>query len=158
MRAKIVSQIRSIRSTVSFGVEDIEYTYRINRAGYRILVHRDSIIDHPVGKGLRARILGVDLYTTNHPAFRRYLYFRNLVFFWVRLYHRRNWPMLLVWFGFRLSAILTGIVFLERERWSKLKACALGIRDGLCGRIDRNVSGGTPGKFAKYRIRREEVR
>ena len=134
---------------LSLDYGDIEYTYRINRAGYRILVHRDSIVDHPVGKGLHARILGVDLYTTNHPAFRRYLYFRNLVFFWIRLYHRRNWPMLLVWFGFRLSAILTGIVFLERDRWSKLKACALGIRDGLWGRLDRNVSGGTPGEFTK---------
>lgn len=143
---------------LSLDYGDIEYTYQINRAGYRILVHRDSIVDHPVGKGLHARILGVDFYTTNHPASRRYLYFRNLVFFWIQLYHRRNWPMLLVWFGFRLSAILTGIVFLERERWPKLKACAMGIRDGLCGRLDGNVLESTPGELTKYRIRREQVR
>ena len=121
---------------LSLDYGDTEYTYRIHRAGYKILVHRDSIIDHPIGRGLQGRILGWDFHTTNHSAFRRYLYFRNLVFFWLRLYHRRNWPMLLVWFGYRLSMILAGIVFLERERGPKLKACLLGIRDGLRGRLD----------------------
>jgi GT2 family glycosyltransferase len=121
---------------LSLDYGDTEYTYRIHRAGYKILVHRDSIIDHPVGRALHGSILGWDLYTTNHPALRRYLYFRNLIFFWLRLYHRRNWPMLLIWFGYRLSRILAGIVLLERERGPKLKACLFGIRDGLRGRLD----------------------
>ncbi len=123
---------------LSMDYGDVEYTYRIHRAGYQIFVHRDSILDHRVGQGLHGRILGWDFYTTNHSAIRRYLYFRNLVFFWLKLYHRRNWPLLLVWFSYRLSAILAGIVLLERERGTKLKACLLGIRDGLLGRLDRN--------------------
>lgn len=122
---------------LSLDYGDTEYTYRIRRAGFQILVHRDSIIDHPIGRGLHGRILGRDLYSTNHPAFRRYLYFRNLVFFWLRLYQRRNWPMLLVWFGYRSSVIVAGIVFLERERGAKIRACALGIRDGVLGHLDR---------------------
>jgi len=121
---------------LSLDYGDTEYTYRIHRAGYRILVHCDSIIDHPVGRGLHGRILGCNLYSTNHSAFRRYLYFRNLIFFWLRIYHRRNWPMLLVWFGYRLGVILAGIILLESERGAKLKACLLGIRDGLRGRLD----------------------
>lgn len=121
---------------LSLDYGDIEYTYRIHRAGFRILVHRESLIDHPVGKGLHRRILGHDFYSTNHSVFRRYLYFRNLVFFWLRIYHRRNWPMLLVWFGYRLSVILVGIVALETERGSKLKACFAGILDGLRNRMD----------------------
>jgi rhamnosyltransferase len=124
---------------LSLDYGDTEYTYRIHRAGYRILVHCDSIIDHPIGRGLHARILGCDLYSTNHPAFRRYLYFRNLVFFWLRIYHRRNWPMLLVWFGYRLCIILAGIILLEGGRRAKLTACWLGIRDGLRGRLDRTL-------------------
>ena len=119
---------------------DIEYAYRISRAGYRIVVHCDSIIDHPIGRGLHGRILGRDFYSTNHSAFRRYLYFRNLVFFWLRLYHRRNWPLLLIWFGYRFGAILFGIMFLERQRRMKIKACLLGICDGLRGRLDQNFS------------------
>src|SRR6266850_293320 len=118
---------------LSLDYGDTEYTYRIHHAGYRILVHRDSIIDHPVGRGLQRRILGWTLYSTNHPAFRRYLYFRNLVFFWLRIYHRRSWPMLLFWFSCRLSMILAGIILLERDRRRKIKACFLGIGHGVCG-------------------------
>ena len=121
---------------LSLDYGDTEYTYRIHRAGYKILVHCDAVIEHPVGRGLQGHLLRWDLYSTNHSAFRRYLYFRNLVFFWLRLYHRRNWPMLLVWFGYRLGAILAGIVFLERDRGPKIKACLFGIRDGLLGRMN----------------------
>jgi GT2 family glycosyltransferase len=125
---------------LSLDYGDTEYSYRIHRSGYKILVHCDSVIDHPVGRGLHGRIMGWDLYTTNHAAFRRYLYFRNLVFFWLRIYHRRNWPVLLIWFSYRLSMILAGIMLLERERRSKLRACLVGIRDGLRGDLNRNFS------------------
>lgn len=123
---------------LSLDYGDIEYTYRIHCAGYRILVHRDSIINHPIGKGLHRRILGLDIYSSNHSAFRRYLYFRNLVHFWLRIYQRRSWPLLIVWFSYRLTVTLTGIVVLENERGSKLNACFAGIRDGLRGRLDAN--------------------
>ena len=121
---------------LSLDYGDTEYTYRIHRAGFKIVVHRNSVIDHPIGRGLHRRILGRDVYSTNHPPFRRYLYFRNLVFFWVRLYHRRNWPMLLIWFGYRAGIILTGIALLEEDRWRKIRACLAGISDGLRGRLD----------------------
>ena len=143
---------------LSLDYGDIEYAYRISRAGYRILVHCDSIIDHPIGSGLHGRILGRDLYTTNHPAFRRYLYFRNLVYFWLRLYHRRNWLMLLTWFTYRLTAILAGIVLLESERGPKLKACILGIRDGLRGDLGRNFPDHPAGEFRQRRTRPEPLR
>jgi GT2 family glycosyltransferase len=123
---------------LSLDYGDTEYTYRIHRAGYKILVHLDSIIDHPLGRGLHRRILGRKFYTSNHPAFRRYLHFRNLVFFWLRIYHRRNWPMLLVWFLHRLSVMLVTIIFLERERGLKIKACLFGVRDGLRGCMNRS--------------------
>lgn len=123
---------------LSLDYGDTEYTYRIHRAGFKILVHCDSIVDHPVGRGLHGRLMGWNLYSTNHPAFRRYLYFRNLVFFWLRLYHRRNWPMLAMWFGYRLTMILAGIVLLERDRGQKIKACLVGIYHGLRGRLDGN--------------------
>jgi rhamnopyranosyl-N-acetylglucosaminyl-diphospho-decaprenol beta-1,3/1,4-galactofuranosyltransferase len=121
---------------LSLDYGDTEYTYRIRRAGYKILVHRDSLIDHPLGRGLHRRILGYEFYTSNHSAFRRYLHFRNLVFFWLRIYHRRNWPVLLIWFGHRMSVMLARIIFLERERGRKVKACLAGVRDGFRGRLD----------------------
>jgi len=125
---------------LSMDYGDMEYTYRIRQAGYKVLVHRDCVIDHPVGQPLHRRILGLDIRTTNASAFRRYLFFRNLLFFWLRLYPRRNWPMLAVWFGCLLAAVLSGIVLLERQRGAKVRACFLGIRDGLLGRVDRTLT------------------
>src|SRR5207244_11592517 len=58
---------------------DTRYTYRVQRAGFKILVHCDSIIDHPVGRGLHGRILGWELHSTNHSAFQRYLDCGHLV-------------------------------------------------------------------------------
>lgn len=121
---------------LSLDYGDTEYTYRVHRAGYKIIVHRDSIIDHPLGRGLERRILGRAFFSSDHPAFRRYLHFRNLVFFWLRIYPRRNWPMLLVWFGYRLGVMFAAILFLESHRGPKLKACLRGICDGLRGRLD----------------------
>jgi rhamnopyranosyl-N-acetylglucosaminyl-diphospho-decaprenol beta-1,3/1,4-galactofuranosyltransferase len=121
---------------LSLDYGDIEYSYRIHRAGFAVFVHRHSLIDHPIGKGLNRRVAGREIYSSNHPPFRRYLYFRNLVFFWLSIYHRRNWPMLLVWFGYRLCAILIGIVLVENHRGPKLAACFAGILDGIRGRLN----------------------
>jgi GT2 family glycosyltransferase len=125
---------------LSMDYGDMEYTFRIRQAGYKVLAHRDCVIEHRVGDPLHRRVLGVDVRTTNHSAFRRYLYFRNLLFFWLRLYPRRNWPLLIFWFCCRLATTLSGILLVERQRGSKIRACFLGIRDGVLGRMDRNLT------------------
>ncbi len=125
---------------LSMDYGDMEYTFRIRKAGYKVLAHRDCVIEHRVGDPLHRRLLGVDVRTTNHSAFRRYLYFRNLLFFWLRLYPRRSWPSLTFWFCLRLATTLGGIVLIERQRGAKIRACFLGIRDGFLGRMERNLT------------------
>jgi rhamnosyltransferase len=130
--------VRGVWEDFSFDYGDIEYAFRIRSAGYLIVVRTDIVIDHRLGDGMSRRVFGVNFYSTNHSAHRRYLYFRNLIFFWLRLYPRHNWPMLLIWFSYRTSIIVSGILFFERGRGRKLKACLYGIRDGLRGRLDGN--------------------
>jgi rhamnosyltransferase len=132
--------VRGFWEDFSMDYGDIEYAFRIRSAGYQIVVRNDSVIDHRLGDGTCRRVFGVNFYSTNHSAHRRYLYFRNLIFFWLRLYPRHNWPMLLIWFSYRTSMIVSGILLLERGRGRKLKACLFGIRDGLRGRLDRNFA------------------
>ncbi len=120
---------------LSLDYGDMEYSYRLSHAGYRVLVHKESFLDHPVGRALKGKFLGLTIYSTNHAASRRYLLFRNLVYFWLKIYPRRNWPMLMIWFLCRLGVIVLGIVLLEDERGLKLRACLQGIRDGVLGRL-----------------------
>jgi len=130
--------VRGVWEDFSIDYGDIEYAFRIRSAGYQIAVRTDSVIEHRLGSGICRKVFGLNFYSTNHSAHRRYLYFRNLIFFWVRLYPRHNWPMLVIWFSYRTSMIVSGILFFERGRGRKLKACLCGIRDGLRGRLDGN--------------------
>ncbi len=116
---------------LSLDYGDLEFSYRIRRAGYKVVVHRFSIIDHAVGKTKEVRVLGFPLVTTNHSAARRYLFFRNLVYFWLYLYPRRNWVMLGVWFAYRVGLTILGILIGEQDRARKMLACGRGVWDGL---------------------------
>jgi rhamnosyltransferase len=116
---------------LSLDYGDMEFCYRIRQAGYKVLVHRFSLIDHPVGQHKQIYILGLSLVSTNHSVSRRYLYFRNLVYFWLFLYPQKNWFMLGIWFLCRLMVTLLGIAIMENNRVPKVLACLRGIWDGL---------------------------
>lgn len=114
---------------------DIEFIYRIRRAGYRVLVHRHSIIRHALGWQRKTTLLGRTIYSTNHSAFRRYLYFRNGVYFWFYLYPRRRPTFIAFHLGASLMSQIAKILLMEDDRWSKISASLRGVRDGLRHRI-----------------------
>ncbi|WP_447980624.1 glycosyltransferase [Candidatus Nitrospira bockiana] len=116
---------------LSYDYGDTEYTYRIRAAGYRLLTHRFSFVDQRVGRSKQIRVLGRPLVTTNHPPRRRYLFFRNLVFFWLHIYPHRHWPTFGAWFLYRLGVTIAGIVVFEDHRLPKIAACFKGIWHGI---------------------------
>ena len=114
---------------------DMEFSLRLRQAGRRIVVSKRAMIVHHVGDAKELRILGRSALTTNHPAERRFLFFRNLTYFWLYLYPRRNWPMLLAWFGFRFGATVLKIVIEEPDKRARVAACFLGTWRGLRGQL-----------------------
>lgn len=77
---------------------DLEFGYRIKCAGYKIVVDPKSIVDHRIGKVTHVTLLGRKLITSNHLPFRRYLSFRNMVYFWLYLHPaRRLVPVVFFW-------------------------------------------------------------
>lgn len=117
---------------LSFDYGDIEFFYRVRKAGFRILVQRSSILNHQLGETKHIQICGRRLLsTTNHSPERRYLYFRNLVYFWLYLYPQKNWFMLVIWFGYRLTTALLRILLIEEKALHKMWACLRGVWDGL---------------------------
>ncbi len=119
---------------------DMEFTYRMRRAGYKVLIDHSSLIDHPLGATREKRILGWRVIGRNYSATRRYLFFRNLTFFWLYLYSEKNWPVLIIWFVQRLTVTILGILVLEGDRLAKISACVRGAWDGLLGRLDRSFA------------------
>jgi rhamnosyltransferase len=122
---------------LSFDQGDVEFYHRITRAGYRVLVHRSSLVNHLVGQSKEVRFLGRNFLSTNHRPDRRYLYFRNLVYFWFHLYPQKNLPGLSVWFVCRLIVTVSSILLFESQPASKTWACVRGTWDGLRKNIER---------------------
>lgn len=120
---------------------DFEFSHRLRRAGWRILVHRGAIIDQQVGESREIRVLGQPVFTTNHPAGRRYLYFRNLVYYWSYLHPTRSWLGLGVWFSYRLGVTIVKIAIAESDRRMKIAACLRGSWDGLRRRMSGRWDG-----------------
>jgi GT2 family glycosyltransferase len=120
---------------------DLEYSFRIKQAGYKLLAHVQSRILHPVGKVKVGEFRSTAVYSSDHSAFRRYLSARNMVYFWLYLYPNPNpiWtPLFLLR---RLSANGVKMMLLERDRWRKIVATVVGAWDGLRKNLDRSRFG-----------------
>ena len=116
---------------------DIEFSHRIRRAGYRVLIHRESFVDQLVGESKEMEIFGLKLLSTNHPPGRRYLFFRNLLYFWLYLYPRRHAIPFAVWFSYRFTVTLLKILIMEDNQTSKLAASFRGAWHGIRKKMDQ---------------------
>jgi len=112
---------------------DSEYCLRARKSGYRILVSPGALILHRIGSKQQAELLGVTLSPMHHGALRKYYIFRNAVAV-IRGYGRA-FPHWLVYQLLALLEILVGILFFERDKRSKMRACLVGVWDGLNGRM-----------------------
>jgi GT2 family glycosyltransferase len=115
---------------------DIEYFWRLREAGFRCLVHLDSFIRHALGWQRTLQLPGRLVISTNHSAFRRYLYFRNGVYFWRYLYPHARPIAVTRYLLLHIGSQIVKITALEDQRSRKIHAILRGALDGLRGRID----------------------
>lgn len=110
---------------------DLEYSFRIKQAGFEVLGHNHSHIIHQVGEAKNFRIFNLELRSTNHSAFRRYLFFRNMVYFWLYIYPDKNIFFTVSYLIFRTITNCGKILLLEKNRWRKINAILFGVLDGF---------------------------
>ena len=111
---------------------DHEFCLRVRAHGYRVVISRRPAMAHSVGRpgGARLPFLGR---LPNHPPARKYYIARNTVVT-VAEYWRKE-P---VWCLRRLTRLLLGLVemaLLEDHRFTKVRAFAGGVMDGLRRRM-----------------------
>jgi len=106
--------------------EDVDLSFRIKQAGYKLIFHPDSVIFHIAGMSHKAKKKGPEGYA--NPIV-HYLNFRNhmwLLRTWTKWY---QWPTTLIaYFTYSLSIM---IYFALRLRRKKLVAVGRGIFDGF---------------------------
>jgi len=117
---------------VDFGLDwgDIEYFHRMRLAGFKVLVHRQSTIRHALGWQRRMSILGRTVISTNHLPFRRYLYFRNGVYFWFYLYPDPHLPGIIFYLARHMASQIAKITMMEDEKLTKIWAILRGAWNG----------------------------
>ena len=113
---------------------DIEFCYRLRQAGYKVIVDRSSLIEHSVGSPIEGRLFGKMTSTSNHAAFRRYLHFRNMVYFWCYIYSDKNLFAVLLYICSRSIKDIVKIIMMENGRIPKIRAILRGIWDGAVRR------------------------
>lgn len=112
---------------------DSEYCLRARRGGFRILVSAEAQLLHRVGAKQPAMLLGIPLTPMHHAALRKYYIFRNAVA--VMRGHGGRFPHWLLYQLLALGEVFLGILFFERDKRAKMRACWAGVWDGLNGRM-----------------------
>jgi GT2 family glycosyltransferase len=116
---------------------DLEFGFRFKRAGYKVLVVPSSVIDHRIGRVTHGTLLGRKVFTSHHSPLRRYLSFRNMVYFWIYIHPARRLLPVIFFLGLTLGKTIMHILLMEKNRREKTWACLRGSWDGLCKNLHR---------------------
>lgn len=123
--------------------EEIEYGYRIMRAGYHIYSVMDSVVMHPEIPYVTFHLLGRTKEFKMHVASRRYYFIRNGM--WIHRTYFANSPLML-YAARRLGGALLAELFVIphkslRNRLSACNASLRGVVDGLRLKPARDANG-----------------
>jgi len=112
---------------------DHEYCLRARARGFSVIFAREPGMTHSIGAATKHRLLWKELRTENHPVHRWYFTSRNLTVV-VRQYWRREFRWALAAAVWHLKMTFVMALF-EEERLAKLRDVAMGVWDGLTGRL-----------------------
>lgn len=119
---------------------ELEYGYRVARAGFQAFVHTQSLMDHDIGGATNAlasrRIGPLRLPVVDVRPMRAYYSVRNSLYFWLYEYRGPGRLRARALRLYKAAKLLANAVLLPRQRWRTLCACARGYRDGVAGRIE----------------------
>jgi rhamnosyltransferase len=118
--------------------DDLELGFRIKAAGYRVFVHRASLIHHTIGEVARCRWWRSRLWT-RHPAKRMCMRYRNMTYFWLYLHTTRCLSRVLLCMTRTFLSDLVKFVLTEKHPWPKIHACLLGVWNGWTKNLDGEV-------------------
>jgi rhamnosyltransferase len=111
---------------------DIEFYYRVLKAGFKNLEVQNVFILHEFGKSERK----FGFHITNQPPFRRYYIARNCVYFFKEFIFIFPYRALRVLFGGTLGGAAKILLF-EKEKLQKYKYILRGIKDALLNRYGK---------------------
>jgi rhamnosyltransferase len=138
MPISIIRQEGWFEDCLFIGGVDYEYCLRLRSSGYSVEECADAVLLHAPADFTECRVSGLRLFaTSNYSAGRRYYRERNTI--WMIRKYWRKYPAFLL--GLLSENLKDGVKILLAENDKRRKVChmALGVRDGLLGRMGRTV-------------------
>jgi rhamnosyltransferase len=138
MPISIVSHEGWFEDSLFIGGVDYEYCLRLRSSGYSVEECTDAVLLHAPADFTECTVKGVRLFSTsNYSAGRRYYRERNTIWM-IRKYWTR-YPAFFM--GMLSDSVKDGVKILlaETEKRQKVYYMALGVRDGLLGKMGRTV-------------------
>jgi GT2 family glycosyltransferase len=115
---------------------DFELCLRIRRAGFLVGVVRGSTMSHAIGAPHRVTELGVERVRARHQPWREYYKTRNLAF---TVWHEFPSAMAKWHVVARTLRHALGVLLYDPEKRRRLALIARGLRDGVNGKLGRQV-------------------
>ena len=126
-RSEIVEELGALDPDYFLCCEDLDYSVRIRRVGYRLLFVPESTLKHKVAQSLGG--LGSPVYL--------YYQTRNRLLFMRRHARWYHWPTFMIHFTFSYVIKRFVIFALRRRSIASYRAVIMGIADFLTGRFGR---------------------
>ncbi len=126
------SSIGSFAADMFIDAVDSEYTLRMKKLGYEVLMGRNCDIKHGLGEERQGQLFGINRSYTFHSPLRVYYMARNAIFL-VKRYGASSPIWLLRKAAHDIRNHATRLAFADR-RDVIARAILLGVRDGLLGR------------------------
>jgi rhamnosyltransferase len=114
---------------------DFEFCLRLQQHGYRALINASVTIEHAIGQREKHRFLGLTFKPNNHGPLRRYYISRNGLY--VAKKYMLTYPSFIALNVMKMIHEVGCVVLYERNKRSKLSAIALGLWDGLIGKLGK---------------------
>lgn len=116
---------------------DIEYCLRARVKGFKVIKLETLLMQHRIGSETKHGLLWKEIGTSNHPPWRRYYMIRNNIIV-AKKYFQTD-PKWVINFLFNGVKSTISIFFFEKQKFRKLKYSALGVIDGISGRVNRTI-------------------
>lgn len=108
---------------------DFEICLRAKRLKYKVILSKNALIFHEVGKAIKRNIFGHSFIVSNHSPDRVYYYFRNCIII-IRKY-RKNFSKAYFKDILKLIKRFISICVFEQNKKAKLKKIITGIKHGF---------------------------
>lgn len=135
VRISALNDVSGFRDEFFIDYVDYDISFKLRRAGWRVLQYPDVIFDHRIGESRRRSMSGLNFRVSNHSALRRYYIARNRIVF-----AKENFPTnpkFAVMDIFRLLKDQVKIGLAEEKKVAKSKAFYYGLLDALTGKLGK---------------------